>query len=121
MASATHLNNPVGNALLGNTASGLIHLGQSIFGDETPDVTGVLLGGGAQGVPIPGFHPGAGGVAGQVQDAAVQSAANGVSKLAIGTELSEAAAESASFWVGVPKFAIDVGIDTYAYFGPCHQ
>jgi hypothetical protein len=91
----------ISNLFLGNTVSGIVEIGNDIFGNGTPtgqQAATVLLSGGGQG--IPGGGPGMKGPAGMIQDAAVGETATQL--------LGEGAADAATFWVGAAKFGYDL-------------
>jgi hypothetical protein len=73
-------NHTLGNLFLGNSISGAVELGQTIFGSAAPtgrQIITTLLGGSGQGIiPASGGHPGISGAAGIVQDALVKAGVN---------------------------------------------
>ena len=131
----------VGNLLGGNTISGLVDLGQTIFGSKTPtagDVATVVLSGGGQG--LPGGGPGFKGVAGQASDAIVGGAVAGsynamagvggetieLGITATGTvatpiaQLSAQTLEDVVGGIGLAKLGFDASTFLYGYFVACH-
>ncbi|MGB6471976.1 MAG: hypothetical protein WBE88_14060, partial [Candidatus Acidiferrales bacterium] len=106
LAAATGATSPTGkfisNLFLGNSVSGIVEIGNDIFGNGTPtgqQAATVLLSGGGQG--IPGGGPGMKGPAGMIQDAAVGEVATQL--------LGEGAADAVANVVGLAKFGYDLG------------
>ena len=99
----------VSNLFLGNSVSGIVEIGNDIFGNGTPtgsQVGTILLSGGGQG--IPGGGPGMKGPTGMIQDAAVGEVA---------TQLfGEGAADAAATFVGLAKFGYDFGSFAWGYY-----
>jgi hypothetical protein len=142
-------NNPWANAFLGNSVSGLVNLGLSIFGNgPAPSPTQTLL----TSIGLPTGGVGAAGIAGMAQGAAAQAFFNslpsqtepfvtGLTGAAavpspvpiyelsvtgatadLGAEVGSTAADvfgGAAAWA---KFGIDFAVDVYALspFGPCY-
>jgi len=131
--------NLVGNLFLGNSVSGIVELGQTVFGSAAPtggQIATTLLGGAGQGVPVAGEHPGISGAAGIAQDAfakaginAAYNAVRGVGaepielgitasgKVAsIAVPLSEATVSTVTSGVNLAKFSydlVDFGVGYY--------
>ncbi len=97
--------NPVVQALLGNSISGLYDLWNSPSIRE--GLKTLAIGGVNPGLPGPSYGGGAAGVA---TDLTIKAAA---------TNLGPAAAETATSWFGGLKLAYDGGTFLYAYFHTC--
>ena len=132
-------NSFLGNLLGGNTVSGLVNLGRSVFGSKPVtggDIATTVLSGGGQG--LPGGGPGFKGAAGQASDAivagtvsatynAITGAGQPLTELGISantvatsaTQIGEQALSDAAFGVGVAKFLWDLGTVTYGYLAAC--
>jgi RHS repeat-associated protein len=111
LAGVVGTNNPIANAFLGNTFSGLNDLRNDFSADNGNFTQDVLLGGASQGLPI-GNGPAAKGVVGIVTDAVVNAATKPgtIQTLSGATELGE---EGLAGPIGWAKLGYDAL--TFAY------
>jgi RHS repeat-associated protein len=133
-------NSFVGNLFGGNTFSGLVDLGQTVFGNGTPTASGIAtttLSGGGQG--LPGGGAGFKGAAGQASDAIVgdlvsagYNAVTGVGPqtlelgitasgrvASITAPLAESTVSEVVGYANLAKTAWDAGTFLYGYFVAC--
>jgi RHS repeat-associated protein len=104
--SGSSPNNPVVQALLGNSISGLYDLWNAPTTWE--GIKDLAIGGVNPGLPGPSYGGGASGVA---TDLTIK---------AVTIDMGLAAAETAASWFGGLKLAYDGGAFLYAYFHTCH-